>query len=182
MNQILNHTQSYGFNWGNSVNDYTYHKRNLEWGNNPKPPVITDRMVKENDKIFNPILQVYNDRNRESNLKVQEKQDIINTIVKNQDYQLKMEQTFNVINLKDRLKGFEKDPLYPIPKEKLNKRKNLNLNRTNYNIVSNLPLSQHHFDKPENIPLNDNAAITKQIVIKIKANIRFFIIIFLLNT
>ena len=54
MNQILNHTQSYGFNWGNSVNDYTYHKRNLEWGNNPKPPVITDRMVKENDKIFNP--------------------------------------------------------------------------------------------------------------------------------
>ncbi len=158
MNQILNHTQSYGFNWGNSVNDYTYHKRNLEWGNNPKPPVITDRMVKENDKIFNPILQVYNDRNRESNLKVQEKQDIINTIVKNQDYQLKMEQTFNVINLKDRLKGFEKDPLYPIPKEKLNKRKNLNLNRTNYNIVSNLPLSQHHFDKPENRPRTENSA------------------------
>ena len=100
MNQILNHTQSYGFNWGNSVNDYTYQKRNLEWGSNPKPPVITDRMVKDNDKIFNPILQVYNDRNRESTLRVQEKQDIINTIVKNQDYQLKMEQTFNVINLK----------------------------------------------------------------------------------
>ena len=51
MNQILNHTQSYNFNWANSVNDYTFHKRNLEWGRNSKPPVITDRMIKENDKI-----------------------------------------------------------------------------------------------------------------------------------
>ena len=161
MNQILNHTQSYNFNWANSVNDYTFHKRNLEWGRNSKPPVITDRMIKENDKIFNPILQVYNDQNKEKSLRIREKQDLVDTIVKNQDYQLKMEQTFNVINLKDRLKGFETDPLYPIPKEKLNKRKNLNVNKVNYNILSNLPLSQHHYDKPENRPRTENSAPIK---------------------
>ena len=170
MDQILNHTQPYNYHWGKAINDYQFQKTNLEWGVNPKPRLVTDRMVKDNDKIFNPILQTYNDKSRERSLRQHEQKTLIDTIVRNQDYQLKMEQTFNIINLKDRLKGFESDPNYPIAKEAINKRKNLNTNRTDYNILSNLPLSQHHYDKPENRPRTENSVPTNDRQRTIKAS------------
>ena len=160
MQQFFNHTQAYGFNWPNAVNDYHYSKSNLEWGQNPKPFVITHRLIKENDRSFNPILQKYTDTNYENQLRFQEKQNLINTIVKNKDNQLKIEQTYDIINLQDKLKGFENDPNYPKMKDPINTRKNLNPHKASYNIISCLPFSQHHFDKPENRP-KDNENLDK---------------------
>ena len=109
-------------------------------------------MVKQNDKVFDLILQRYNDKSLENNLRQNEKNDLISSIIKNQDKQLKVEQTFNIINLQDRLKGFEQHPDYPKPKDLINKRKKINYDSKNYNILSNLPLTVHHYDKPENRP------------------------------
>ena len=109
-------------------------------------------MVKQNDKVFDLILQRYNDKSLENNLRQNEKSDLISSIIKNQDKQLKVEQTFNIINLQDRLKGFEQHPDYPKPKDLINKRKKINYDSKNYNILSNLPLTVHHYDKPENRP------------------------------
>ena len=82
---------------------------------------------------------------------------MISSIIKNQDKQLKVEQTFNIINLQDRFKGFENHPDYPKMKDLINKRKKINYDSKNYNIISNLPLTIHHYDKPENRPkLSEN--------------------------
>ncbi len=152
MKEILNHTQSYNYNWENQIKKYDYNKTHLGWENNPFPEKITTKMVKENDLVFNPILQIYNDKEYDKSLQKKEKSAILSSIITNQDNQLKNEQTYNIINLQDRLKGLEKHPNYPIKKELINKRNKINNYSKDYNILSNLPLNEHHFDKPENRP------------------------------
>ena len=153
MNAILNHSSYDGFSWKDDIKKYTYNKTNIGWDSarafNPR---ITHKMVKENDVVFNPILQRYKDPKYETSLRQNEKSAIISEIIKNQDNQLKVEQTFNIINLKDRLKGLENDPNYPSMKDLIHSRKRIESNPKNYNILSNLPLTTHHFDKPENRP------------------------------
>ena len=152
MKDILNHTHTYQYNWENQIKKYDYNRTHLAWEKNPLPEKITTQMVKQNDLVFNPILQKYNDKEYDKSLRQKEKSAILNSIVNNQDNQLKVEQTFNIINLQDRLKGFEKHPDYPVKKDLINKRKKINYDTKCYNILSNLPLTQHHYDKPENRP------------------------------
>ena len=162
MKDLLNHTQPYNYNWENQIKKYDYNRTHLAWEKNPYPEKITSKMIKQNDLYFNPILQKYNDKEYDKKLFQKEKSEIITTIIKNQDNQLKKEQTFNIINLQDRLKGFEKHPNYPIEKDLINKRKNINYDSKNYNILSNLPLNQHHYDKPENRPKCTISEYTKK--------------------
>ena len=152
MKEILNHTQSYNYNWENQIKKYDYNRTHLAWEKNPLPEKITTKMVKYNDIVFNPILQKYNDSEYDKSLQKRDKSAIISSIISNQDNQLKNEQTFNIINLQDRLKGLEKHPNYPLKKDLINKRKNINYDKKYYNILSNLPLNEHHYDKPENRP------------------------------
>jgi len=152
MKDILNHTQSYNYNWSNQIKNYDYNRTHLAWEKNPLPPRVTTKMVKQNDLAFDLILQKYNNKQYEESLNKKENEKKISSIIKNQDNQLKVEQTFNIINLQDRLKGFEQHPDYPKQKDLINKRKKINYDLKNYNIISNLPLTVHHYDKPENRP------------------------------
>lgn len=162
MKDILNHTQTYQHKWNDYIKNYDYNKTHLAWHKNPFPEKITTKMVKQNDLVFNPIIQKYNDREYDKNLWIKEKNEILSEIIKNQDYQLKNEQTYNIINLQDRLKGFEKHQNYPIQKDFINQRKKINFYPKNFNILSNLPLNIHHYDKPENRPkCNDNKELPK---------------------
>ena len=112
-------------------------------------------MVKQNDLVFNPILQKYNNKDYDNNLRQKEKSAIFESIINNQDNQLKIEQTFNIINLQDH-------PNYPIKKDLINKRKKINYDSKNYNILSNLPLNEHHYDKPENRPKFSTSELNKK--------------------
>ena len=152
MKDILNHTQSYNYNWSSQIKNYDFNRTHLPWDKSPIPPKVTTKMMKQNDNCFDLILQKYNDKQYENSLNQKEKKELISTIIKNQDKQLKVEQTFNIINLQDRLKGFENHPDYPKQKDLINKRKKINYDIKNYNIISNLPLTVHHYDKPENRP------------------------------
>ena len=157
MKDLLNHSDTFNYNWQNQIKSYDYNRTHLAWERNPIPERITSQMVKQNELVYNPILQKYNDKEFEKSLRRKEKSDIFSSIIRNQDNQLKVEQTYNIINLQDRLKGFEKHPDYPIQKDLINKRKKISYYPKNYNILSNLPLSEHHYDKPENRPkCNDN--------------------------
>ena len=69
--------------WKNNIKDYESNKKTLEWGSNPKQMLITTKVVKERDTIFNPILQVYNNNDHEGHLKQKEQSDIIQTLAKN---------------------------------------------------------------------------------------------------
>ena len=156
MKDILNHTQTYQYKWDDYIKKYDYSKTHLAWNRNPLPEKITTKLIKQNDLVFNPILQKYNDAEYDKNLWKKEKNAILSEIIKNQDYQLKNEQTYNIINLQDRLKGFEKHQNYPIQKDLISTRKKINYYSKDFNILSNLPLNIHHYDKPENRPKCSN--------------------------
>lgn len=163
MQDIFNHTTPYNYNWSQSVKNYYDTKPLLPWGKNPRPDRINHYIVKQNDLVFNPILQKYRDKSYDAQLKMREKENLKRAIIHNQDNQLKVEQTYNIINLQDRLKGFENDPLYP-RKADFVVRKNMidRFNNKGYNILSNLPLSQHHYDRPEKRPKDLEPAKPKE--------------------
>jgi hypothetical protein len=55
-----------------------------------------------------------------------EQRNLIDTLAKNKDRALRYEQTFNIINLDDKLKGLEDKPGYPKPKTPNYNKKNCN--------------------------------------------------------
>ena len=145
--------------WKSNIKKYENNKKTLEWGTNPKQTLITTKIVKDRDTIFNPILQVYNNKEYENHLKNTENVDLIRTLAKNkvkqnanlQDRSLRYEQTFYLITLKDKLKCFENHPDYP--KEKTAERiKKTESTKANYNIISSKNLKEHHYDAPEKRP------------------------------
>jgi hypothetical protein len=140
------------YNWGNSIREYHDRKKSLEWGSNPKPQVITHKIVKDRENIFNPISQLYYDDNLNKQMKSIEKVNIKNSIAKNYDRTLRMEQTYNLVNLKDKLKGFEGHPDYPA-QQKEPAKKNLEVSKANYNILSNITLDKHNFLPYEKRPI-----------------------------
>jgi hypothetical protein len=136
------------YNWSDELKKYETSKKNMQFEIPKKPEVITHKIIKQNDLIYNPILQSYNNKQFEDKLKQCEKNTIINTISKNADDQLRMEQSYNIINLHDRLKGMEGHPDYP--KEKLQRiKKNLETSLVDYNILSSIGLDKHNYLKPE---------------------------------
>lgn len=151
-------------NWPKDLEKYQKEKKNLAWGQNPKPSIITKKIMSKRENIFNPISQRYYDNTYESHLRALEKTDLKNKLAHFYDNELRNEQTFNVISLKDKLQGFENDPNYPKPlKEKI--KLNKEISNVDYNILSNISLSKHHFNPPEKRPIctdeRDNEKYTK---------------------
>ena len=145
-------------NWGEEINKYYNDKKVLKWGKNPRPEIIKEKIVKSHDLIFNPITQKYADKDFDSELKKQEKLNLIDSIAQGYDNELRVIQTFDIINLKDKLDTLKDNPNYPKDNQKQfheSKRKKLNISsgERNYNILSNINLNLHHYDKPENRPL-----------------------------
>jgi hypothetical protein len=67
-----------------------------------------------------------------------------------QDKALRYEQTFNILNFEEKLKGLEQHPDFP--KQKPWKYKADKDTKAEYNIISNIPFNQHFYDKPEKRP------------------------------
>ena len=66
---------------------------------------------------------------------------------------MRFEQTYNVINFENKLTGLENRPDYPKEKPWYFRPDRDSL--VNYNIISNMNLKDHHFDKPEKRPEPD---------------------------
>jgi len=138
--------------WANSVNKYQDNKKNLEWGYNKRPEMITNKIIKARDVIFNPVTQSYNDKELDLKLRVQDNKNLKEVISRNYDRSLRYEQTYNLINREDKLKIFKDHPDYPIHKTDPI-RTRLEKQRINYNILSNYTLDKHNFMKPELRPI-----------------------------
>ena len=145
-------------NWAEGINRYYSNKKILKWGVNPKPTIIKDKYVKSQDLVFNPITQKYRDKKFEDELKNKEETNLKESITKSYDNELRVIQTFDIINLKDRLELLKNHPNYPknyLKQDNLRRFNKLNISsgERNYNILSNIDLNLHHYDKPENRPL-----------------------------
>ena len=149
-------------NWSEDIKNYYNQKKKLQWGYNPKPNIISLKSVKSAESIFNPITQKFTNTNFETELKKSEQKNLIDKIANFYDKELRNIQTYNIINLRDRFKGFEHHPNYPDNNKEIQKKPNIkykpiNLKKEkNYNIISNLNFNIHHYDKPENRPIEKN--------------------------
>ena len=113
MKDLLKNNEKSDIDWRNEIKNYKSWKNNtIDWKKIRQNDIITTEKVKKNDVYYNPILQKYNNINLDSQISQKEKNDIINSIVKRKDYQLSKEQTYNLVNLQDKLKGFENHPDY----------------------------------------------------------------------
>ena len=68
---------------------------------------------------------------------------------------MRYEQTYNLINFDNKLKGLEDHPEYP--KEKPWRFRETPDSSADYNILSNIPLAQHHYAHPKNRPQEKKA-------------------------
>ena len=134
-------------NWKNNMNAYQKEKTNLEWGHNNKPIVITKKMMIESENMVNPVTQKYTNEKLEQKITSSENHNQIYSITKSYDNALRNEQTYDIINLKDKLAGFERNT--DIPHLSRIRKKKLENSRTNYNILSNFTLEKHHYLPPE---------------------------------
>ena len=137
--------------WKTSLQEYENEKKQVP--ELPKTERTTYSTIAKRENTYNPILQTYTDKTIEDNLKILEQKKMIETLAKNQDRSLRYEQTFNIINLDNKLKGLEHVQGYP--SEKLSNYKNRklgNLTNTNYNIISGLDFADHYFLPPEQRP------------------------------
>ncbi len=138
--------------WAERLNKYQDSKKNLEWGYNERPELITNKVIKARDVIFNPVTQNYTDKELDSKLKQEDKKNLRDVISKNYDRSLRYEQTYNLINREDKLRVFKEHADYPLHKtEPIRTR--LEKPRINYNILSNYTLDKHNFVKPELRPV-----------------------------
>ena len=55
--------------WSHDLKEYATAKKSLEWGETPKPLVITTKIIKKEESQFNPILQFYTDSRLETQLR-----------------------------------------------------------------------------------------------------------------
>ena len=92
--------------WKRDMADYVEKKRNFQGVAEPYKKV-TQKFVKEQDVLYNPITQVYTNKETESHVKKVEQQNMIDVLAQNRDRALRYEQTYNVLNFDNKLKGLE---------------------------------------------------------------------------
>ena len=63
---------------------------------------------------------------------------------------MKREQHINLITHESKLAGLEKNPKFPI--EKIKRVVKRPANSQDYNIISNIDLSKHHYESPDKRP------------------------------
>ena len=110
--QIIDNITPKNTDWKNDIKYYEKEKKTLKWGKNPSVNHFTKFYINSQDRIFNPITQKYLDKTKEEKFKNKEKTDLINNISKGLDNELAISQTYDIINLQDKLKAFENDRNY----------------------------------------------------------------------
>ena len=139
-----------GYNeWKRNITSYDETKKNFQGQAEPYRKV-TSEFVKRQEVQYNPITQTFTDPQRESQIKQVEQQNSVEVLAKNKDRALRYEQTYNILNFSNKLQGLENRPDYPKEKPWFYRAGKDTI--VNYNIVSNVDLTDHHFQPPEKRP------------------------------
>jgi hypothetical protein len=130
-------TEGYYDTWKQGMTNY---EQNRTAWKEPVEPYVkrTFKDMKAKETQYNPITQVFKDPAVETHLRKAEQENFIDTLAKNKDRSLRYEQTYNVINFENKLKGLEDRPDYP--KERPWYFRQKPETNADYNILSNLPL------------------------------------------
>jgi len=143
--------------WAGDVQNYEYMKRHSIHPDVLKAPpiVMTNGLVKQQERMFDPVLQRFRDQEFEFDSRLREEEARVAHLNRAMDVQLLREQPHNIINNASRLEGIcpEVDPCKFFPKGMKAGKPKVPPTFQDFNILSNLPLSQHHWAPPECRPL-----------------------------
>ena len=133
--------------WSEKVSKYKSEKNLYTFNSSHIPGLVTHKFIKEEENSFNPITQKYTDNQHEKTIRQFDRINKIDDISKGYDRELCMESTYNIINLRDKLKGLN----YSEDKYMNNKRQNISTDKYNtkpYNIISNNSFKIQHYLPP----------------------------------
>ena len=112
------------------------------------PYIYSHKDIIASEQEYNPILQKYKNPSIEKSYKQEEKNNLKRNLSFNYDKCLNNMQTYNIINLENRLKSLNYDPKNYIKKGIFKKFSDSNVD---YNIISNLSKELHNNKSSENI-------------------------------
>ena len=147
----------YNYDWKKELNNYTESKNKHVVIDKPVE-VVTHKSIKKLENYFNPITQKYNDKSIQDSLIKQENKYLPDKLAKYYDKSLRYEQTYDIINLKDKLYMFKDHPLYPKPPQEIINKRNINSSKKDYNILSNLNSYQMNDNNNNNNNNNFNVS------------------------
>ena len=133
--------------WSEKISNYKSEKNLYAFNTSDYPGHVSHKFIKEEENSFNPITQKYTDNKHEKAIRQFDKNNKIDDISKAYDRELCMESTYNIINLRNKLKGLN----YSEDKYIHNKRQNISPDKFNtkpYNIISNNSFKIQHYLPP----------------------------------
>ena len=154
--------------WAEKLKNYQKSKDIFYFNTKDFPKIITKEMVRSSEGKFNPITQKYIDSKKDNMVSKSTNQRRLNLISNGYDKQLEEENTYNIINLSNKLKSLH----YEEPSVKTSPNKNLSrdktkqnqfnyetLNKKPYNILTNISLKDHNFLPPKLRNINNDKDI-----------------------
>eukprot|EP00397_Hematodinium_sp_SG-2012_P014302 GEMP01014536.1.p1 GENE.GEMP01014536.1~~GEMP01014536.1.p1 ORF type:complete len:580 (+),score=130.74 GEMP01014536.1:32-1741(+) len=142
--------------WGSEIQTYEFAKRKAVHADTMMgPPIrVTYGLIKQQERLFDPILQRYRLPDTEYGMRAREEEVRLHHLNRAMDIQLLREQPYNVVNNSSKLEGLAPEvDIRTFQAGHKNGRPKLPDTFTDYNILSNLPMSQHHWAPPEARPL-----------------------------
>jgi hypothetical protein len=142
-----------GATWGDEIRGYETSKRRAVDEDLLKgPPLrVTHGFVKQQERSFDTILQRYREPRTELHQRCEEENARVAHLNRAQDVQILREQPYNVVTNESRI-----EPLHPGEPLRIGPqrpaRKKYPDSFTDYNIVSTIPHSLHHWAEPQNRP------------------------------
>jgi len=135
--------------WAEEIRQYERSKREVvheDLLHRENQITLTAGEVAHKERLFDPVLQRFRDDGTETRKRSQEDKDRVGHLNRARDIQIIREQPFNIISHESHLESiapgmdpemrYTEGPPFRPP------------NNLDFNIVSNLPLEQHHWEKP----------------------------------
>ena len=153
-------------NWGEKLRNYQKLKEIFHYDPKVFPKHISQKMMGNNEREFNPITQKYYNEKKDQKILENSKNNRLSMISNGYDRQLEVESTYDIINLKNKLGYFNfNDSPVKVDKGFGKNDNQFNFEKNNvkpYNIISNLSLRKHNFLSPDLRPPNDNDLIKSE--------------------
>jgi len=143
--------------WGQELNSYEHEKRHAvdERLLQGPPARLAKGHIQKQDRVFDPLLQRFRDPGAEAGRHHQEAKGAISHLNRAQDIQIMREQPFNILTHESKLEALApgKDPTLINSSKRMPKGQNPGIMPVkDFHILSNLPLAEHHWARPEDRP------------------------------
>lgn len=144
--------------WSEKITNYNLERTSFNFNRNDYPQRVTHKFIKDEENSFHPITQRYTDKARDSLVVQNDKKNNINDMSKAYDNELSLESTYNIINLRSKLKGLNYSEDKYIHHRKPKNEYDEPYYKP-YNIISNNSFKVQHYLPPNmrnNIPTLEN--------------------------